>query len=76
MGYFLKTLLNSVGILYISFFHLRFINEPWESKKLGKLCKITMGQSPSSSNYTENESDTVLIQGNADLINGKVVPRI
>ncbi|MBE6490981.1 MAG: restriction endonuclease subunit S, partial [Methanobrevibacter sp.] len=55
---------------------LRFINEPWESKKLGKLCKITMGQSPSSSNYTENESDTVLIQGNADLINGKVVPRI
>jgi len=35
-----------------------------------------MGQSPSSSNYTENESDTVLIQGNADLINGKVVPRI
>ena len=35
-----------------------------------------MGQSPSSSNYTENENDTVLIQGNADLINGKVVPRI
>ena len=35
-----------------------------------------MGQSPSSSNYTENEFDTVLIQGNADLINGKVVPRI
>ena len=35
-----------------------------------------MGQSPSSSNYTENETDTVLIQGNADLINGKVVPRI
>ena len=55
---------------------LRFIDEPWVSKKLGKLCKITMGQSPSSSNYTENELDTVLIQGNADLINGKVVPRI
>lgn len=35
-----------------------------------------MGQSPSSSNYTENELDTVLIQGNADLINGKVVPRV
>ena len=55
---------------------LRFSDEHWDSKKLGKLCKITMGQSPSSSNYTENESDTVLIQGNADLINGKVVPRI
>ena len=35
-----------------------------------------MGQSPPSSKYTENEFDTVLIQGNADLINGKVVPRI
>ena len=55
---------------------LRFIDEPWDSKKLGNLCKITMGQSPSSSNYSENENDTVLIQGNADLINGKVVPRI
>ena len=55
---------------------LRFVDESWDSKKLGKLCKITMGQSPSSSNYTENEFDTVLIQGNADLINGKVVPRI
>ena len=55
---------------------LRFSDEPWNSKKLGNICKITMGQSPSSSNYTENETDTVLIQGNADLINGKVVPRI
>lgn len=35
-----------------------------------------MGQSPSSKNYTENTEDTVLIQGNADIINGKVVPRI
>ena len=38
------------------------IEDNWDSKKLGKLCKITMGQSPSSSNYTENELDTVLIQ--------------
>ena len=35
-----------------------------------------MGQSPSSSNYSENKEDTVLIQGNADLINGEVVPRV
>ena len=55
---------------------LRFIDEPWGSQKLGKICKITMGQSPSSENYTEDSRDTVLIQGNADLINGKVVPRI
>ena len=35
-----------------------------------------MGQSPDSVNYTENSDDTVLIQGNADLNNGIVVPRI
>jgi len=55
---------------------LRFNNEDWDSKKLGKLCKITMGQSPSSKNYSENPNDTVLIQGNADIFNGKIVPRV
>ena len=35
-----------------------------------------MGQSPDSINYTGNSDDTVLIQGNADLNNGIVVPRI
>lgn len=35
-----------------------------------------MGQSPNSINYTDNSDDTVLIQGNADLNNGIVVPRI
>ena len=35
-----------------------------------------MGQSPSSKNYSEDNRNTVLIQGNADIINGKVVPRI
>ena len=35
-----------------------------------------MGQSPDSINYTDNSDDTVLIQGNADLNNGIVVPRI
>ena len=35
-----------------------------------------MGQSPSSINYSENPNDTILIQGNADLIDGKVVPRV
>ena len=52
------------------------MDEIWDFKKLGNLCKITMGQSPSSSNYSENKDDTILIQGNADLINGKVVPRV
>ena len=35
-----------------------------------------MGQSPSSKNYTDNPKDWILIQGNADLKSGKVVPRI
>ena len=55
---------------------LRFIEETWPSEKLGNLCKITMGQSPSSKNYSKNSNDTILIQGNADLISGKIVPRI
>ena len=55
---------------------LRFIEETWSSEKLGNLCKITMGQSPSSKNYSKNSNDTILIQGNADLISGKIVPRI
>jgi len=55
---------------------LRFIEETWSSEKLGNLCKITMGQFPSSKNYSKNSNDTILIQGNADLISGKIVPRI
>ncbi|NLQ88644.1 restriction endonuclease subunit S [Streptococcus mutans] len=35
-----------------------------------------MGQSPSSKNYTENPSDYILVQGNADMKNGHVVPRV
>jgi type I restriction enzyme S subunit len=35
-----------------------------------------MGQSPDSINYTNNPNDHILVQGNADMKNGKVVPRI
>ena len=35
-----------------------------------------MGQSPDGINYTDNPTDNILIQGNADLDNGIVVPRI
>lgn len=48
----------------------------WETRKLGEIGEIVMGQSPNSNNYTEDTEDMVLIQGNADLKNGKVVPRI
>lgn len=48
----------------------------WEQRKLGEKNTITMGQSPSSKNYTDNPNDWILIQGNADLKDGKVSPRI
>ena len=57
---------------------LRFkeFNDEWKENKLQDIAKITMGQSPNSENYTYDSSDTLLIQGNADLYNGKVIPRL
>lgn len=50
--------------------------DAWEQRKLGDICQITMGQSPDGSTYSEEPSDYILIQGNADLKNGWVEPRI
>ena len=50
--------------------------ETWEQRKLGEVVQITMGQSPDGSTYSDEPSDYVLIQGNADLQNGWVSPRI
>lgn len=49
---------------------------PWEQRKLGEITDITMGQAPNSNSYTTNPKDMILVQGNADLSDGKVVPRI
>ena len=49
---------------------------PWEQRKLGEVCKITMGQSPDGATYSDEPSDYILVQGNADLKNGWVCPRI
>lgn len=48
----------------------------WEERKLGEVYQVKMGQSPASINYTDNNEDTVLVQGNADLKGGKISPRI
>ncbi len=50
--------------------------DAWEQRKLGEVAKIVMGQSPSSENYTENPNDHILVQGNADIKNNRVVPRV
>lgn len=57
---------------------LRFkgFNGDWEERKLGDFTQITMGQSPDGSTYSDKPSEYILVQGNADLENGWVKPRI
>ena len=50
--------------------------DPWEQRKLGDVCQITMGQSPDGATYSDVPSDYILVQGNTDLKNGWVCPRI
>ncbi len=50
--------------------------DAWEQRKLGDVCQITMGQSPDGSTYSETPSDYILVQGNADLKDGWVCPRV
>lgn len=50
--------------------------DAWEQRKLGELCEVTMGQSPDGSTYSDEPSDYILVQGNADLKDGWVFPRI
>ena len=45
----------------------------WEIKKLGEVCELTMGQSPSSDTYNDSEG-LPFFQGNADF--GKIHPSI
>ncbi|MFJ6958529.1 MAG: restriction endonuclease subunit S [Ligilactobacillus ruminis] len=48
----------------------------WKQRKLGEVCEVTMGQSPDGSTYSDEPSDYILVQGNADLKDGWVVPRV
>ncbi len=48
----------------------------WEERRLEELCEVTMGQSPDGSTYSDEPSDYILVQGNADLKDGWVFPRI
>lgn len=48
----------------------------WEQRKLGGIAPVTMGQSPNGACYTDNPNDAVLVQGNADLKDGWVFPRV
>ena len=48
----------------------------WERRKLWEVCQITMGQSPEGSTYSDEPSTYILVQGNADLKDGWVCPRV
>lgn len=48
----------------------------WQTKKLGKVCNIVMGQSPLSIAYNEDCVGLPLVQGNNDIKKGKTIERI
>lgn len=52
------------------------ISNEWSIKKISEIAIVTMGASPSSTSYNEENRGLPLIQGNADCINRKTLPRI
>ncbi|MDD7714905.1 MAG: restriction endonuclease subunit S, partial [Mollicutes bacterium] len=50
--------------------------DAWEQRELGQTVIITMGASPDGSTYSDTPSEHILIQGNADLVDGWVCPRV
>ena len=50
--------------------------DAWEQRTLGEIVQVTMGQSPDGNTYSNEPNGYILIQGNADLQNGWVVPRV
>lgn len=57
---------------------LRFrgFTDAWEQRKLGRICRITMGQSPKGQNYTNDSNQYILVQGNADIVDRWVQPHV
>ena len=50
--------------------------DAWEQRKLGDVVEITMGQSPDGYTYCDTPAEYILVQGNADLKDGWVFPRV
>jgi type I restriction enzyme, S subunit len=48
----------------------------WETKALGDVATIVMGQSPDSRNYNRTGAGVPLIQGNADIENRRSIARV
>lgn len=71
----LQKLFPSEGDVVPVLRHEGFYGE-WSHKKLSDIATITMGQSPKGSTYSDTPSDYILVQGNADMENGWVKPRV
>ena len=65
----LKKLKSAISI------HL-FESNDCERVKLSDIATVQMGQSPSSQSYNEEERGLPLIQGNLDLQDGRLTPRV
>lgn len=72
----LVTIIDMRNIVKVKAQNLGFFNTTWEQRKLGDVVQITMGQSPDGATYSDEPSDHILVQGNADLKDGWVFPRI
>lgn len=53
-----------------------FEGQPWKEVRLGDVASVAMGSSPKSSAYNDKEMGLPLIQGNADVKDGRSAPRI
>lgn len=69
-----KAKLNSNN--YTSRIRIKKNNNTWRKVKIAEIAAVILGQSPDSKNYTDNPNDYILVQGNADMRNGRVVPRV
>ena len=63
-------------ILLVPKLRFKGFKDKYMITNINNIAVITMGQSPNSVNYTSDRSDIILIQGNADLNNGKIQPRL
>ncbi|WP_455454949.1 restriction endonuclease subunit S [Streptococcus salivarius] len=61
---------------YTSRIRIKKNNNTWRKVRIAEIATVILGQSPDSKNYTDNPNDYILVQGNADMRNGRVVPRV
>jgi len=53
-----------------------FEGQAWREVRLGDIANVSMGSSPKSSAYNTDGIGLALVQGNADIKNGKTAPRL